>query len=108
MRCPTLILSPGLTWILDIFPEMVEGMVATAFSFSSSNTAWFGESSSPSFTKRLTTVPESAPSPSGGNFKSIAPNAVQFASKRGEFQKNFDVGFLTMQDGVARLTPVLL
>src|SRR5262245_3744004 len=31
IRCPTLILSPFLTWILLTTPAAVEGMVATAF-----------------------------------------------------------------------------
>ena len=62
MRCPTLILSPVFTKIWVIVPAAVDGMVATAFSFSNSRMGWSFATVSPSLTKRLTTVPESAPS----------------------------------------------
>src|SRR2546423_9521175 len=46
-------------------------MEATAFSFSNSMIGWAFEILSPSLTKTFTTVPESAPSPRFGNFRSI-------------------------------------
>ena len=76
-RCPTLILSPVFTKIFVTLPGAVEGMVATAFSFSNSSNGWSLATSSPSLTKRLTTVPESTPSPSGGSFTSIVLQRIQ-------------------------------
>ncbi len=52
-------------------PRAVDGIEATAFSFSNSMMAWSFAIVSPSFTKMLTTTPESAPSPSLGSFTSI-------------------------------------
>ena len=68
---PTDTLSPSLTRIFVTVPEVVEGIGATAFSFSSSRIVWPSLIGSPSFTRRLTTTPESAPSPSFGSFTSI-------------------------------------
>ena len=70
-RWPTLILSPDLTYIFATTPAAVDGMDATAFSFSNSRMAWSLATWSPSFTKTLTTTPESAPSPSLGSLTSI-------------------------------------
>ena len=71
IRWPTLILSPTFTKIWATVPAAVEGIVATAFSFSSSRMGWSLVIKSPSLTSKFTTVPESAPSPRCGSFKSI-------------------------------------
>src|ERR1051326_8791624 len=68
---PTVNLSPSLTRMDVILPETGEGIAATAFSFSSSKIGWSLATESPSLTIRLTTVPESAPSPRFGNLTSI-------------------------------------
>ena len=56
---------------VSITPAAVEGMGATAFSFSNSRSVWPFVTSSPTFTKMLTIVPDSEPSPNFGSFTSI-------------------------------------
>src|SRR6266849_6315910 len=57
--------------MLATMPATGEGMGATAFSFSISTMVWPLAMRSPALTKILTTVPDSAPSPSLGSLTSI-------------------------------------
>ena len=82
MTCPTEILSPSFTQIFVTVPAAVEGIGAMAFSFSSSMIVWPSLITSPSFTRRPTTTPESAPSPSFGSLTSIGLSLKTGHAKR--------------------------
>lgn len=71
MTAPGVSLSPTFTLMAVTLPPAVAGIEATALPVSSSIRLWPSATSSPTFTSRLTTTPESAPSPRFGNFMSI-------------------------------------
>ena len=69
--CPTLIVSPGLTWILRIFPGWGQGSSKTALSVSSSRIPWLPSICWPSLTSNETTSAESTFSPNSGSLNSM-------------------------------------
>src|SRR5260370_2236987 len=66
--------------MLATMPATGEGMGATAFSFSISTMVWPLAMRSPALTKILTTVPDSAPSPSLGSLTSIKMFDLKYCS----------------------------
>ena len=73
---PTETTWPTSTCIRATLPAPVEGIGATAFSFSNSRRVWSNSTRSPSPTTMLTTVPESAPSASLGSVTSMVVEAA--------------------------------
>src|SRR5258708_27293214 len=79
--------------MLATMPATGEGMGATAFSFSISTMVWPLAMRSPALTKMLTTVPDSAPSPSLGSLTSIIMFNLKYCSLPARGKHFFRVHF---------------